>query len=94
MSAFDGMAAAPANTVTIDDEFSPRLQGVMTAAVVVIFAFVNLGMAMGRLAGLALDRTGVALLGAIAVVRSTPDYPRRLVWWSRGSSVEEICFRA
>jgi Na+/H+ antiporter NhaD/arsenite permease-like protein len=40
----------------------------MNAAVVVIFALVYLGMFLGELPGLALDRTGVALLGAIAVV--------------------------
>jgi Na+/H+ antiporter NhaD/arsenite permease-like protein len=40
----------------------------MNAAVVVVFALVYLGMFLGELPGLALDRTGVALLGAIAVV--------------------------
>jgi Na+/H+ antiporter NhaD/arsenite permease-like protein len=40
----------------------------MTAAVVIIFALVYVGMALGRLPGLALDRTGVALLGAIGMV--------------------------
>jgi Na+/H+ antiporter NhaD/arsenite permease-like protein len=35
---------------------------------VVIFALVYLGMILGEFPGLALDRTGVALLGAIAVV--------------------------
>jgi Na+/H+ antiporter NhaD/arsenite permease-like protein len=34
----------------------------------VIFALVYLGMALGRLPGVALDRTGVALLGAIAMI--------------------------
>ena len=33
-----------------------------------IFALVYLGMALGRLPGVALDRTGVALLGAIAMI--------------------------
>ena len=40
----------------------------MDAAVLVIFALVYAGMILGELPGLALDRTGVALLGAIAVV--------------------------
>jgi len=40
----------------------------MSTAVIVIFALVYLGMFLGELPGLALDRTGVALLGAIAVV--------------------------
>lgn len=40
----------------------------MTAAVLVVFAIVYLGMAVGRLPGLLVDRTGVALLGAIGLV--------------------------
>jgi Na+/H+ antiporter NhaD/arsenite permease-like protein len=37
-------------------------------AVVVIFALTYLGIALGRVPGLKLNRTGIALLGAIAVV--------------------------
>ncbi len=40
----------------------------MTAAVVAIFVVVYLGMILGGLPFLQLDRTGVALLGAIAIV--------------------------
>ena len=40
----------------------------MDAAIVVVFGLVYLGMILGGLPGLAVDRTGVALLGAIAVV--------------------------
>lgn len=40
----------------------------MNTAVVLVFSLVYAGMALGRLPGLALDRTGVALLGAIAMV--------------------------
>ena len=36
--------------------------------VLVVFAFVYAGMILGRIPGLALDRTGVALLGAIVLV--------------------------
>ncbi len=36
--------------------------------ILIIFALVYLGMILGELPGLALDRTGVALLGAIALV--------------------------
>jgi Na+/H+ antiporter NhaD/arsenite permease-like protein len=36
--------------------------------ILVVFGVVYLGMVLGRLPGLALDRTGVALLGAIALV--------------------------
>lgn len=42
-----------------------------TAAVVAVFALVYLGMFLGGLPGLKLDRSGVALLGAIAVVALT-----------------------
>ena len=35
-----------------------------------VFAFVYLGMMLGEIPGLALDRTGVALLGALALVAS------------------------
>ena len=40
----------------------------MDLAVILIFAFVYLGMFLGEIPGLALDRTGIALLGAIFVV--------------------------
>jgi Na+/H+ antiporter NhaD/arsenite permease-like protein len=39
-----------------------------TGLVLVVFTAVYLGMALGRWPGLALDRTGIALLGAIALV--------------------------
>lgn len=42
----------------------------MDTTVVVIFAFVYLGMALGEIPGLALDRTGIALLGAIGLLAS------------------------
>lgn len=48
----------------------------MDSTVFAIFAFVYLGMFLGEIPGLALDRTGVALLGAIALLatnRVTPD---------------------
>lgn len=40
----------------------------METAVLVVFVLVYVGMSLGELPGLALDRTGVALLGAIGVV--------------------------
>ncbi|GIW98312.1 MAG: anion transporter [Pirellulaceae bacterium] len=40
----------------------------MVASIPVVFAIVYVGMMLGGLPGLALDRTGIALLGAIAVV--------------------------
>ena len=40
----------------------------MESAVYAIFGVVYLGMILGGLPGLALDRTGVALLGALALV--------------------------
>ena len=49
--------------------------GALDATVLAIFALVYLGMVLGRLPWLVLDRTGVALLGAIALIaagRLTP----------------------
>lgn len=40
----------------------------MTAIVVLVFGLVYLGMILGGLPFVQLDRTGVALLGAIALV--------------------------
>ena len=42
----------------------------MTTLVVVVFIAVYLGMALGRVPGLTLDRTGVALLGLIVLLAS------------------------
>ena len=42
----------------------------MTALVLVVFAAVYLGMAIGRWPGLKVDRTGIALLGAIVLYGS------------------------
>jgi len=49
----------------------------MTATVVAIFALVYLGMILGGLPFLQLDRTGVALLGAIAIVAIGDMTPRQ-----------------
>jgi Na+/H+ antiporter NhaD/arsenite permease-like protein len=48
-------------------------------AVLVIFGLVYLGMLLGELPGLALDRTGVALLGAIGIV-AFGDAPLARAW--------------
>lgn len=40
----------------------------MTSLAVIVFIFVYLGMALGRAPDLRLDRTGVALLGLIALL--------------------------
>jgi Na+/H+ antiporter NhaD/arsenite permease-like protein len=48
-------------------------------AVLVIFGLVYLGMLLGELPGLALDRTGVALLGAIGIV-AFGDAPLGRAW--------------
>ena len=42
----------------------------MTTLSVIVFALVYLGMALGRVPGLAVDRTGVALLGLIVLLAS------------------------
>jgi Na+/H+ antiporter NhaD/arsenite permease-like protein len=50
--------------------------------VLAIFVLVYLGMILGEIPGLALDRTGIALLGAIALVvvgRASPDGALQLV---------------
>ena len=71
----------------------------MTA--LVLFTLTYCGIAFGRLPGLALDRTGIALLGAIAMVvagvppaRDPDAAPRRVTrpdqpsGWSRRSSFQ------
>ncbi len=40
----------------------------MNTTILIIFGFVYLGMILGEIPGLALDRTGIALLGAIALI--------------------------
>ncbi len=42
----------------------------MDPVVIIVFAVVSYGMMVGRVHGLALDRTGIALLGAIALLAS------------------------
>ncbi|OYW04946.1 MAG: anion transporter [Acidobacteria bacterium 37-71-11] len=54
----------------------------MDTWVVLVFGFVYLGMLLGEIPGLALDRTGVALLGALALIAServTPEAAWRAV---------------
>ena len=46
--------------------------------VVIVFVAVYLGMILGRIPGLALDRTGIALLGAIVLLASRAVAPRDL----------------
>lgn len=48
----------------------------MDTTVLVVFAFVYTGMLLGEIPGLALDRTGVALLAAIALVVTKEISPR------------------
>ena len=42
----------------------------MTTLAVIVFILVYIGMALGRVPGLAVDRTGVALLGLIVLLAS------------------------
>lgn len=51
----------------------------MTTTIVLIFVTVYLGMILGGLPFLQLDRTGVALLGAIALVGSGAVSPQQAV---------------
>ena len=55
----------------------------MTAIVVLVFGLVYLGMILGGLPFVQLDRTGVALLGAIALVRVSVMTPEAAVDGSR-----------
>jgi len=51
---------------------------VVDTVILAVFVLVHLGMLLGEIPGLALDRTGVALLGALALVaveRVTPAAP-------------------
>lgn len=51
----------------------------MDAVVLIVFLVVYGGMALGRIPGLAMDRTGIALLGALALIvfeRVTPEDAR------------------
>src|SRR4051794_11329110 len=50
----------------------------MTAAVVTIFLVVYLGMVLGGLPFLQLDRTGVALLGAVALIGVSAGWRERV----------------
>lgn len=50
------------------DAGARRTLGAVDWLVVVVFAVVYAGMFLGRLPGLALDRTGIALLGANIIV--------------------------
>jgi Na+/H+ antiporter NhaD/arsenite permease-like protein len=49
---------------------APAEDAIMDPIVLVVFAFVYLGMILGRVHGLALARTGIALLGAIVLLAS------------------------
>jgi Na+/H+ antiporter NhaD/arsenite permease-like protein len=58
------IADAPA----ADARNRPSATTTMTAAVLIVFVLVYLGMILGGLPFLQLDRTGIAFLGAIAIV--------------------------
>lgn len=49
----------------------------MDSVVLIIFCVVYLGMILGELPGLALDRTGIAMLGAIALIATERVTPER-----------------
>jgi Na+/H+ antiporter NhaD/arsenite permease-like protein len=53
----------------------------MDATVLAVFVFVYVGMILGKIPGLALDRTGIALLGAIVLVSSESIQPE-VAWRS------------
>ena len=49
----------------------------MTTLAVTVFILVYIGMALGRVPGLAVDRTGVALLGLIVLLAIGRSHSRR-----------------
>ena len=59
--------------------YSPSRQPVVNELVLAIFGVVYLGMALGRWPGLRIDRTGIALLGAIALFIVGAVTPARIV---------------
>jgi Na+/H+ antiporter NhaD/arsenite permease-like protein len=56
------------STANAEVALNPRTLPIVDSVVLGVFAFVYLGMFLGRIPGLALDRTGVALLGAIVLL--------------------------
>ena len=75
----------------------------MELFVVIVFLLVYVGMFLGEIPGLMLDRTGVALLGAIALVaggarrRGAPDTPSYVIGQRRTLNylaMMELCLMA
>lgn len=61
----------------------------MTVTVVAIFVIVYLGMILGGLPFVQLDRTGIALLGAIALVSTGDLTPEQAAWFAwRGAALQ------
>jgi Na+/H+ antiporter NhaD/arsenite permease-like protein len=63
----------------------------VTTPIVAVFVLVYLAMLLGGIPGLALDRTGAALLGAIALVATELVSPRQ-AWQSIDASTLFLLF--
>jgi hypothetical protein len=54
------------NPLSLWDSLSPVLQGeAMTSVIVLVFALTYVGMALGRIPGLRVDRSGIAMVAAV-----------------------------
>ena len=57
------------NPLSLWDSLNPVQQGeAMASATVVVFALTYVGMALGRIPGLRVDRSGIAMLAAVVLV--------------------------
>jgi Na+/H+ antiporter NhaD/arsenite permease-like protein len=57
------------NPLSLWDSLSPVLQGeAMTSVIVLVFALTYVGMALGRIPGLRVDRSGIAMVAAVVLV--------------------------
>jgi di/tricarboxylate transporter len=57
------------NPLSLWDSLNPVQQGeAMASAIVVVFALTYVGMALGRIPGLRVDRSGIAMLAAVVLV--------------------------
>jgi Na+/H+ antiporter NhaD/arsenite permease-like protein len=64
----------------------------METLVLIVFGVVYLGMILGEIPGLALDRTGIALLGAIVLIATGCVEPEEA--WQRSTCRPSDCCSA
>ena len=56
------------NTLSLWDSFGPLQGEAVASATVLVFALTYVGMALGRMPGLRVDRSGIAMIAAVIVV--------------------------